>query len=132
MKKDATVIEGLLFKDPGHPTKTHIDLHKEKQTEYTDAPERNTKAPNDALEHITSDSSPLSRNRGRPTAGVSGRTKRRTTTMLKPPTWTWLLPERKMKSGVTLPSWITSLPCPSRGYCVAGKIDSIVSRPVQA
>jgi len=54
-KRYQAAMEWLLEKDPEHPSLSHIDLYKEKQTEYTEAFERKIKAFNDALDRITQD-----------------------------------------------------------------------------
>jgi len=54
-KRYQAAMDWLLEKDPEHPSQTHIDLYKEKQSEYTDAFERKIKAFNDALDRITQD-----------------------------------------------------------------------------
>ena len=43
----------LVGRDPENPTKTRVDLYREKQTHYTDAVERKTKAFNEALRVAT-------------------------------------------------------------------------------
>lgn len=45
----------LVGRDTNDPTKTRVDLYRQKQTKYTEAFERKTKAFNDALQQATSD-----------------------------------------------------------------------------
>lgn len=45
----------LVGRDPNEPTKSRVDLYREKQAKYTDAFERKTKAYNNALQHATQD-----------------------------------------------------------------------------
>jgi len=45
----------LASRDKEEPTKSRVDLYREKQALYTDAFERKTKAYHDALAHATSD-----------------------------------------------------------------------------
>jgi len=45
----------LVGRDVNDPSKTRVDLYREKQTKYTEAFERKTKAFNDALSQATSD-----------------------------------------------------------------------------
>ncbi|KAF9642626.1 hypothetical protein BDM02DRAFT_3124358 [Thelephora ganbajun] len=54
-KRYQKAMEWLLYKDPDHPKQSRIDIYKEKQTEYTDAFERKTKAFNEALERVVAD-----------------------------------------------------------------------------
>lgn len=48
-------MEWLRMKHADYPTKSHIDIYKEKQAKYTDAFERKTKNFNTALQYITDD-----------------------------------------------------------------------------
>ena len=45
----------LIGRDPNDPSKTRVDLYREKQTKYTEAFERKTKAYNEALQLATQD-----------------------------------------------------------------------------